>query len=635
MEFSSRMGRSFACLLLMVLLSLMSACGGEDGSEQSPGIEMRWALAEIASCGGEQIESVNSGYSQHTIPQDVSRIVFSVFSSENEDTPLHSQEVFVNDTCDLTEEAQISCVARAGGSYILYNIPTMKSMHLRAEAYGMWNGSEVLLYTADNYRVNVTEEQSDPATQAIPVSLFMKRVERITGGFNCLDPAVAGHAVTVLRDGRLLITGGVGSIQKDSCAAGMLNCDLAVGSKQVSIFDPTTGEFTAMNSLNKARAGHQAVLLADGTVLITGGASELYLRYTDDVPETADWPARRTVFEAPLDKIHATAEIYNPSASGSVTQTLDMNVRRMLHTLTPLDTDDPNSATWFLMAGGFGDADNARLNSLELVVFDLRVESTPRFILLTKTLLTPRAGHTATRLTDGRVLFYGGAEPDANDPKNSINAEIWESSNPAFFENLDTSQTLDNLAVTLEGISSLDEPSFGNYPHDWPNLHHHAAALVANRNAVLIAGGMEKSVLIPGTEKFEDATQGAIFLDFDNQSLLSLTMSAPRVLPTATALPSGRVVVAGGLYDLMLKQMSDSIDVLDLEEGTQLSPYYGLSDSALTLPVGRMWHSATLLNEGGVVWMGGIAADPQVTDTSSDPDQKQIVGGAVILMEEP
>jgi hypothetical protein len=73
-----------------------------------------------------------------------------------------------------------------------------------------------------------------------------------------LQTARGGHSATLLKNGKVLVTGGY---------TGFLSQALA----STEIYDPTTGAWTAGASLTTARFSHSATLLPDGTVLVAGG----------------------------------------------------------------------------------------------------------------------------------------------------------------------------------------------------------------------------------------------------------------------------------------------------------------------------------------------------------------------------
>ena len=70
---------------------------------------------------------------------------------------------------------------------------------------------------------------------------------------------------TLLADGKVLIAGGEGASKRPGEIPG---ADLATA----ELYDPSTGKFSRTGDMNGPRAGHQAILLDDGRVLIVGGS---------------------------------------------------------------------------------------------------------------------------------------------------------------------------------------------------------------------------------------------------------------------------------------------------------------------------------------------------------------------------
>lgn len=171
--------------------------------------------------------------------------------------------------------------------------------------------------------------------------------------------ARAAHSATRLGDGRVLVAGGCRS---DGCEEGL--------STDALLFDPATGEFATTGSPKLPRAGHRAVPLKDGSVLLIGGWTR------DGVTASIErYRPERGVFE-PFGSLRSARDGFSATvlADGTI-----------------------------LIAGGYADG-MRRLASAER--FDPRTKTSRMVGAMT----TPRMSHTATRLADGRVLVAGGSD---------------------------------------------------------------------------------------------------------------------------------------------------------------------------------------------------------------------------------
>jgi hypothetical protein len=81
-----------------------------------------------------------------------------------------------------------------------------------------------------------------------------------------------GATATTLPDGRVLITGGA----KNGCGSASI-CEPPI-LKLTEFFDPALDSFVATGSMWQMRQGHTATLLADGQVLVAGGAADISTR---------------------------------------------------------------------------------------------------------------------------------------------------------------------------------------------------------------------------------------------------------------------------------------------------------------------------------------------------------------------
>jgi hypothetical protein len=133
----------------------------------------------------------------------------------------------------------------------------------------------------------------------------------------------------------------------------------------------------------------------------------------------------------------------------------------------------------------------------------------PSTFTATGTMTGRRLLHTATLLTDGRVLITGGDN----------------------FQTLSTAELYDPRTGTFTATGNMTTPRSG-----------HSATLLPN-GRVLIAGGGRTN-----DGKREALTSAELYDPGTGAFSATGEMTMPRYAPTATLLYSGKVLIAGGLY---------------------------------------------------------------------------------------
>jgi len=198
-----------------------------------------------------------------------------------------------------------------------------------------------------------------------------------------MGTARANHTATAISGNRVLVTGGY----NDTGAGGS---DVLLATAE--IYDVGANTWTPVATpMSLTRTQHSAVALQDGRVLVLGGWSGTY--YLRDV------------------------EIFDPAGNAGVGAWVTENAMLVPRDYSPTATLLQDGKV--LVVGGIND--EGRLSSAE--VYD----PTTHLWTLTGGLNTAREWHTATRLADGRVLVTGGQI--GLDPATVVNtAEIY---NPA------------------------------------------------------------------------------------------------------------------------------------------------------------------------------------------------------------
>src|SRR4030095_12261866 len=168
--------------------------------------------------------------------------------------------------------------------------------------------------------------------------------------------ARTGHTATLLKNGRVLVTGGTTN--------SLLSTD-------IELFDPSTGASTLVAQMAEPRRGHVAALLQNGSVLIAGG-------YTTG------------------DSVLQSAFVFNPTTNAVSPTPGGMNVARASASATSLI-----DGRVVIVGGTDGTND---LRSAE--IFDPSLQS---FTTTSTQLSVPLHGHSAVLLPhNGSVLVAGG-----------------------------------------------------------------------------------------------------------------------------------------------------------------------------------------------------------------------------------
>lgn len=374
------------------------------------------------------------------------------------------------------------------------------------------------------------------------------------------------HTETLLpySDGtfQLLVTGGFRRTVDDDPAT-----LTALDSVEVFSTAASTDPWVEKSPMRYFRAGHTATLIPDdGIVLVAGGVDGLNDANTSvDVFNVGDGPSDPLQGWEPKDA-------YPP-----------MNQGRFGHTAT-LVTANRN----VVLTGGLTGED-AVTNTTE--IFDSTGKT---FFLNPPVMSTPRVGHSATPLLDGRILVVGGAAQKTGDGFDGFVTAV---------------EAYDKDLGGSGGFSVL--------PPLEPARMLHAALRLEKGDAnglVMVTGGANG-------EGGSGLTPLAVVHFFDpsvpSWTCAARPMNVARFGHSATELADGRVLVVGGVTSLGTSAPAEIFEPGDpVENGTW---------TIVGVPQGvpRVGHTATLLPEdsGGVqsvLLVGGGTIDPGALTPSVD-----------------
>jgi N-acetylneuraminic acid mutarotase len=308
-----------------------------------------------------------------------------------------------------------------------------------------------------------------------------------------------GHTATVLKGGLVLV----------------------VSARGADVYDPATNRWSRAGAQAIPTIQKTATLLDDGRVLFTGGIN----------PAT--------------DRSIPNAELYDPTANSWVTAA-SMAGRRYAHTATLLRDGR------VLVVGGT--RSTVVLDSVEM--YDPRTNAWS----LAASLLAPRSSHVATLLQDGRVLVAGG---DSDNGQLLATAELFDpASNKwapagqmAVARHVFSATPLKDGTILVVGgfehpeqvggaIAELFRPPTetwrpAGYPTQ-PRVGDGFATTILRDGRVLICGGNVR------TDLADRLAAGFIYDPRLDRWSPTSDMTRGRVAHSASLLPDGRVLVAGG-----------------------------------------------------------------------------------------
>ncbi len=252
---------------------------------------------------------------------------------------------------------------------------------------------------------------------------------------------------------------------------------------------------------------------------------------------------------------------------------------------------------------------------------------------VTGRLSRPRSGHTAARLLDGRVLVAGGCNTFAQSPErldDCVTAELydpatetWSSTGNLTARRIGSTATLLSTGqVLVAGGSCCSAESYDPITGTWSPVggfvdvyrDQYTATLLPN-GQVLAAGGSIDADLLFGVSTAESYDPVA--------SGWSATgdLNVARATHTATLLPNGKVLAAGG-YTLFTfghaghTRFANGLLFAHIAE--LFDPATGGWAKTGALNVGRFGHTATLLADGQVLLAGGATGFPSAGTDSAE-----------------
>jgi hypothetical protein len=374
-----------------------------------------------------------------------------------------------------------------------------------------------------------------------------------------LNATRRAFAAVQLRDGRVLVTGGLDTHDNDRWQA----------YSSTYVYDPTTpaGTWTKVGLLGTARVAPAAALLPDGRVLVAGGAYKDGPPYEDAGSSGITLAASRSIVPGP--------------GTGEGRRFDDMAPPDIGVALATAELFDPSTGRW-----------------------------SP-----TGSMRFARAGAVAATLSDGRVLVVGPGTSDIGagwaemDPRVFGTAELYDPATGRF-SLVGSLPPIDRAEIAAAGVDLQEDPSWIDDP-SWASEG--TLVTLPDGGALLVGQSDEWKHMGYVTRTFRfDARSGRWrqvgkasvgFYSSDRETWLQ-TPGVDLAGAFAAVLPDGRVLVAGGTTGGATGE-SEMSRVARLYD-----PVTNTWSRVPSMPKGRSGGVTVALADGSILLIGGNETTP-------------------------
>jgi hypothetical protein len=209
-----------------------------------------------------------------------------------------------------------------------------------------------------------------------------------------------GHTATLLPNGKVLVTGGLADMNAPNTPIDPVLSAL----HSTELYDPATGLWTVGPNMGKPRAGHEAVLLPNGKVLLAGGIG---------------WNLILIVVKVPA--IFAECDLYDP-ATNTISPAASMAKPRAIFPVADLGN------ARYLASGGVSDLLSLGQPTTAAEVYDASANQWNTV----GSMAQARGMHAMLALGGGRFLAIGGADGQVTAPNALDSTEVYSDTTRAW-----------------------------------------------------------------------------------------------------------------------------------------------------------------------------------------------------------